>query len=268
MQRFTSGPLGLSALTVLDAPPPQTVSAAASAGFEYVGVRVFPAGDEPAWPMIGDTPMVRETRQRLADTGIQVWDVEVLRIRPDKDPHEATRILDAGAALGARYVLVNGNDPEEGRLLDRLNTVAAEAASRGITLAVEFMIFTDIKTLRQARALVDKVDGPAVVLADSLHFYRSAGTLTELTGIPSERMPYAQLCDARAEPPPASEAQALAEARTGRVLPGDGDLPLVDFVRALPDGTTLCAEAPVRDLPLEARCARAYASLVRTLPTD
>ena len=214
MLRSTRGPLALSALTVLDAPPPQTVTAAAEAGFDYVGVRVFPAGDEPAWPMIGDTPMVRETKQRLADTGLTVWDVEVLRIRPDKDPQEAIRVLDAGAALGARYVLVNGNDPDEERLLHRLNVVASEAASRGITLAVEFMVFTDIKTLAQARALVEKVDGPAVILPDSLHLDRSGGTPAELATIPAELIAYAQVCDTRAEPRPANETEALAEARS------------------------------------------------------
>ena len=267
MLAATKGPLALSALTVLDAPPPETVDAAATAGFDYVGVRVFPAGDEPAWPMIGGgTPMMRETLARLADTGMKVWDFEVLRIRPDKDPDEALRILDAGAELGARYVLVNCNDPEPGRLAERLNVVADAGAERGVTPAVEFMVFTDVKTLAQARALVDQVSSPCVILPDSLHMDRSGTTVEELAALPPELIAYAQLCDTRAEPRPADEAAALLEARTGRVLPGDGDLALADFVRALPDGLPLGVEAPVRDMPLVERCRRAHASLLAFYP--
>ena len=102
MDASNAGPLGLSALTVLDAPPPDTVAAAAAAGFGAVGVRVFPADDEPPWPMIGNTPTVRETIRRLADTGIMLWDIEVLRLREDKTLDEQLAILDAGQLLGAR----------------------------------------------------------------------------------------------------------------------------------------------------------------------
>ena len=266
MDAATCGPLALSALTVLDAPPPETVSAAAAAGFDAIGVRVFPAGDEPAWPLIGDTPMLRETRARLADTGLTCWDIEVLRLREDKTLTEQLSILDAGQALGARYVLVNVNDPDAGRRLERLNVLAREAEARGLTLAVEYMIFTEVKTLSAAVALVESIEGPAVVLPDSLHAARSGGTASELAEVRPELIAYAQLCDTIAEPAPASEADALVEARTRRLLPGDGDLPLADFVRALPAYTPLGVEVPVRDLPLAERCVAALASLRRSIP--
>lgn len=268
----TRGPLALSALTVLDASPPETAVAAAAAGFDHLGVRVFPAGDEPAWPMVAAgpgqdaTPMLRETRRRLDDCGISAWDVEVLRIRPDKDPDEALRILDAGAALGARYVLVNCNDPEPARLAERLDEVARAAAERGVVPAVEFMVFTEVRTLARARELVEQVDAPCVVLPDSLHLARCGSGLDELAALPPELLGYAQLCDTRRLPAPVDDRAALLEARTGRVLPGDGDLPLADFVRALPDGLPLAVEAPVRGLPLEERCRRAFQTLESCLP--
>lgn len=266
MDSSNCGPLGLSALTVLDAPPPDTVTAAAAAGFDSIGVRVFPAGDEPAWPLIGDTPMLRETRKRIDDTGLTCWDIEVLRIREDKTLDEQLSILDAGQALGAQYVLVNVNDPDAGRRLERLNVLAAEAASRGLTLAVEYMVFTDIKTLGAALELVNLIEGPAVVLPDSLHAARSGGTTEQLAAVPPELIAYAQLCDTVAEPAPASEADALVEARVGRRFPGNGDLPLTDFVRALAPGTPISVESPVRDLPLAERCEAALASLRWVIP--
>jgi sugar phosphate isomerase/epimerase len=260
------GPLALSALTILDCPPPDAVSAAALAGFDALGLRVFPAGDEPGWPLLGDTPMLRETRRRLADTGLTCWDIEVLRLRADKTWAEQLAILDAGHAVGARYVLVNVNDPDAARRLDRLNRLAVEAEARGLTLAVEYMIFTEIRTLQEAVALVMAIEGTAVVLPDSLHAARSGGTSAQLAGVPPTLIAYAQLCDTFAEPAPSSAAEALAEARTGRLLPGDGDLPLLDFVGALPPGTALSVEAPIRDLPLAERCVAALASLRRTIP--
>lgn len=261
MAARTPRPLALSALTVLDAPPPDTVDAAARAGFDALGVRVCPAGDEPAWPLLEDTPMRRDIVRRAADAGVQIWDVEVLRLREDKTLDEQLAVLDAGQALGAAYVLVNVNDPDPGRRLARLNLLAGEAAQRGLTLAVEYMIFTEIKTLAAALDLVAQVDGPAVVLPDSLHAARSGGTAAELAAVPAARLAYAQLCDTQAEPAPADEAAALREARERRVLPGDGDLSLVDFVRALPPDLPLGVEAPVRGLPLDARCRRAYERL-------
>jgi len=136
--------LSISHLTVLDASPPELVAAAADAGFDAVGIRVWPAADEPGYPMLGDTPMLRETLLRLADTGACVLDVEVLRLRPDSRMDDALRILDAGARLQARAVLVICNDPEEDRLLESFAAVCEAAGERvlgalpaGASLAVE-----------------------------------------------------------------------------------------------------------------------------------
>ena len=61
-------PLSLAALTVLELSPPDMVSCAKEAGYSHVGLRLIPATDrEPTWPIIGDTPLVRELERRLAD---------------------------------------------------------------------------------------------------------------------------------------------------------------------------------------------------------
>ena len=77
--------------------------------------------------MLGDTSMLRETQLRLAGTGTCVLDVEVLRLRPDSQTDDALRILDAGARLQARAVLVICNDPEEDRLVERFAAVCEAA---------------------------------------------------------------------------------------------------------------------------------------------
>jgi sugar phosphate isomerase/epimerase len=253
--------LSLSHLTVLDAAPPDLVGIAADAGFDAVGLRVWPAGSEPPYPMLGDTPMLRATADRLATTGVRVLDVEVLRLRPDSRPDDALRVLDAGARLGARNVLVIANDPEEGRLVERFAAICAAAADRALRACLEFMIFSTVRTLADALRILDRAAHPAgAVLVDALHLRRSGGTAADLAAVPAGRLPYAQLCDAPAEP----ALPVVQEAREARLLPGDGELPLSALVGALPPDADLAVEAPVAALqerPPAERARLAYASL-------
>jgi sugar phosphate isomerase/epimerase len=184
--------LSVSHLTVLDAAPPELVSAAAGAGFDAVGIRVRPAADEPAYPMLGDTPMMRDTLARLADTGTCVLDVEVLRFRPDSRMDDALRILDAGARLQARAVLIICNDPDEDRLVDRFAAVCEAAGERGLRACLEFMIFSSVKTMAEAERVLSRADHPAgAILVDALHLQRSGGTPADVSAVAPQRLPYA-----------------------------------------------------------------------------
>jgi hypothetical protein len=56
-----------------------------------------------------------------------------------------------------------------------------------------------------------------------------------------------QICDGpRASP--ASVDERRTEARTARLLPGDGELPLLELLAKLPADLTLAVEAPTREL--------------------
>ena len=76
---------------------------------------------------------------------------------------------------------------------------------------------------------------------------------------------YAQICDASPDMPGPGDTPALIrEARTGRLLPGEGALPLAELVAAVPDSLPLAVEAPCRataDLPAAERAKRAYQAL-------
>ncbi len=76
---------------------------------------------------------------------------------------------------------------------------------------------------------------------------------------------YAQICDAAPDMPGPTDTPALIrEARTGRLLPGEGVLPLAELVAALPAGVPLAIEAPCRataDLPALERAKRAFRAL-------
>ena len=59
---------------------------------------------------------------------------------------------------------------------------------------------------------------------------------------------FAQLCDARRLSAPASDEALMQEARTARLPAGSGELPLDDFLDALPPGTEIEYEVSRQDL--------------------
>jgi sugar phosphate isomerase/epimerase len=66
----------------------------------------------------------------------------------------------------------------------------------------------------------------------------------DLRTVPAQLIRSAQLCDAVATPPDTPEA-IIAEARSGRLPPGQGVLPLRDLLAELPAGTVLSVEVPM-----------------------
>ncbi len=260
--------LSLSPLTILDASPPDQVTAASTTGFDALGIRVAAAADERVWPMLGDTPVLRETLARLDDSGIGVLDVELVMLRPELDRRAVLDVLDAGQRLGARFVLTLGYDTDEARLTDHFAWVCSEADQRGLRPGLEFMKYSPVQTLSAAVRVVRAAGHPAgCVLVDALHLQRSGGTPADLAGIDPDLLPYGQLCDGPLQPVWPADDDARIESRTGRLLPGDGEFPLVELLAALPAGGSVSVEAPVAALaglpPVErARRARAAADRV------
>ena len=105
--------IGIAHLTLLALSPPELVSTAAEAGYDFVGVRVKAVTEgEHQYPMAPGSPMSRETLLRPRDTGLTVRDVEFLQIRPHTGPDDWMPALEAGAALGASTFSVVGVDPD------------------------------------------------------------------------------------------------------------------------------------------------------------
>ena len=258
--------LSFAHLSVLDATPPELVTVAAAAGFRKVGIRLAatPSVGVPPYDMLGDTPLVRETLARLADTGVSVLDVEFLRFEPEIPIGIPEGFLEAGARLGARYVQVMSAEPLEARTMERFCELCDRARQYGLHVCLEFAIYTGVRTLADAVRVVKKSGfANASVLVDALHFSRSGGWPSDIKGVDASLFRYAQICDAPAFIP-TEAADLIREARTGRLLPGDGALPLRDLVKALPAAIPLSIEVPDRataGLPALERAQRAYRSM-------
>jgi sugar phosphate isomerase/epimerase len=150
-------------------------------------------------------------------------------------------VLETAAVLGARYLNVICADPDTGRTADRLAELVRLARPYRVRPVVEFMAWLPVRTLAGAVAIVTGSDGAGLLL-DALHIRRCGVTTAEVTALDPGLLTYLQLCDAPAAPPPGTDA--IAEARTGRLLPGEGELPLGDLLGAVPDGLPAAAETP------------------------
>ncbi len=172
-------------------------------------------------------------------------------------------LLEAAAALGARRVLATGDHPDGSLVADRLAALCALARELGLVVDLEFMPFRPVATLAAAIAVATRAGGEQVgahVLVDALHLARSGGRPADLAAAPSTLFGVCHLCDAPEAPPAAGSL--VDEARGGRLLPGEGALPLEALVRALPPDTTYVSEVPLA-LPRAALPALERACLVR-----
>lgn len=261
MTQPQSRALSLSALTVLELSPPQMVQCAVDAGYDYVGLRLLPATDtEVRHEIVGDTALKRETLAILKDTGMRVLDVEIVRLKPDTDVTAYAPMLETAAELGARYVLVAGNDPDEARTIDNLGRLCDIAAPLGLSPSIEPMPWTDVKDIvAGARIVKASGRGNTGLIVDPIHFDRAGSSLDTLRALPREYFGYVQFCDAPAERPGDLDT-LLFQARCERRVPGEGGLDLTGILRALPAHLPVSVEVPserwAKTTPAVARARR------------
>ncbi|MGO1184304.1 MAG: sugar phosphate isomerase/epimerase family protein [Micrococcaceae bacterium] len=254
--------LSTAHLTALQLSPPELVQRAAHHGFEAVGVRVHPAtATETRYPMQPGSPMVRETRDAIEQTGVQVLDLEVFGLAEHIGPDHWTPVLETGAQLGASVLNVVGVDPDLNRFRDKLGELVATARDYGIRPCMEPISYQPLSSFNTARRFAEETG--AGLMLDTLHVFRSGTTVAQLAEIPAEHIAVVQLCDgAWKEPSVVDDSVVLPlgqsvggsprqyEARVHRLLPGEGEFPLVEVLRLFP-------EAPVSVEVPDARAVEA-----------
>jgi len=230
----TARPISLAAGVMPDFGPVETSQAAVAAGFDMAGVWVDLASWTPA-TTVG-------VRQALG--GLPVLDVEYIRLAPGPLDEAGLRLIDIGAELGAANVLIVSGDPDDQATADKLARLAAYGAERGVRANLEFGVFTAVKSLAQALAILEASGDPSLaVLLDPIHVDRAGVAVREVAAIPRSRLSYAQFCDAPAERPAASDLPAvLRDALDLRMMPGEGALPLQAFLQGLPADLPLSIE--------------------------
>lgn len=257
--------LSLAALTVLEAGPFEMVRIARACGYSHVGLR--PVAATPAEPYVPilDAPANRAELHRVLDgEGIGVLDCEIVRLTPEIDWDLMARAIEFTAEFGAARLLVADNDPDPVRSAASLARLAELGGNQGVTPCLEFMPWTCAADLASARARIAGI-GNAALLIDAFHLARSGGKPDEIAG-DDPAVSYLQLCDI-AGPIPAMD-EILREARSDRLLPGQGDIDLAALLARLP-GRPISLEVPadrLRDAGWSAeRRARAALDAALTL---
>jgi len=258
----SSRPLSLAALTVLEVSPVEMVEIAARTGYSHVGLRLEPATpEEHHFALVSDAGLRKQTLKRLHDTGINVLDIEILRLKPQTQVAHFDALLAVGAEFGATELLVAGNDPDEQRQADNFAALCDLSRKYGIHPHLEFMPWTDARDLAQALRIVEAAGRDnGCVLVDAFHFNRSASRLEDLSPIAPSRLRYMQLCDV-AGPRPDDMQEILRQARNERRFPGDGDCDLLGLLNAMPPDIPLSLEVPCVQLQAQGVSAEQRAQL-------
>ena len=167
---------------------------------------------------------MKETQARLADTGIEVLDIELFRMDPTLEPESFIPVLDAAAELGAKHIIAQLPDPDRKRATDRFARLCDLAKPLGIFVSLEFPHWTETGDLATAAKVVRDVKrNNAGILIDMLHMGRSDSSTEELAKMPREWFRFAHVCDAAKEVPPTMEG-IIHTARDERQFPGEGGI--------------------------------------------
>ncbi|MEY4295638.1 MAG: hypothetical protein RLY82_1326 [Pseudomonadota bacterium] len=234
----------LAYLTAYTCTPPEMIRVASQTGYDFVGMRLWPnAPGAPQQFLIDKPDVLRETLAAQKDTGVGVFDIEIIRIGDNFDPSIYRPLLDAGAALGAKAALVAGDDLDEARLVANYAKLCEFMQPYGITADLEFMPWTAVKTANDAVRVVQSAGSPsnAGILVDALHFGRSHTTLADIRAIPLELLHYAQICDAEAGTHFTIE-QLIHSAREERLQAGEGSIDVSGLFQALPQNLPISIE--------------------------
>jgi sugar phosphate isomerase/epimerase len=191
--------ISLAALSLLGLSPPDVVHVASEAGFDSVGVRLAAVPGSVDHQMLGDSRTRRSTVRALRDTGLRVLDVEVCRLLPvGEEQPRVDSVFEAAAELCARQVVVITYDPDVNRAVEAFSELCRQAADYDMGCVLEFMGFTEAKTIEAAADIVERsAMANAGVLVDPLHLFRTGASACSLAALAPERLPFAQLCDAR-----------------------------------------------------------------------
>jgi 4-hydroxyphenylpyruvate dioxygenase len=212
----------------------EKLEAIATAGFR--GVEIF---ENDLLSFSGTPPDVRKL---AADLGLEIITFQPFRDfegmpadRRERVFARAERKFDLMQELGCDLLLVCSNvSPESLGGIERaaadLYELGDRASKRGLRVGFEALAWgRHINDYRDAWEAVRRADHPAVGLVlDSFHTLARKTDLRPMVSIPRERIFLVQMADA-----PTLDMDPLSWSRHFRSFPGQGDLPLLEFMEAL-----------------------------------
>jgi sugar phosphate isomerase/epimerase len=266
--------LSLEYLTLFGVSPPELIDVAADAGYQHVSIVADVSAIDPAYEplsVVSDVALRRATAERMKQTGITISVGEGLMIKPGMEVQRYRPTLEAFASLGIPRINTICFEPDLSLGLQQLAALCGLAREQGIEVTLEFTPLSRVKSLGDAVDALAAVDQPNLkIMLDSLHLARSDGTPSDVARIDPTLIGYAQISDGPAAYP--GDEMYFHEALFERLLPGDGELPLIEFIQVLPPGIILGAEVRLHSQALAGVSASTRAKrvidAVRTLASS
>lgn len=210
------------------------LNAIAAAGFK--GVEIFEND------LLSFNGTASDVRRKVEDLGLEIIAFQPFRDFEGMPPElrertfaRAERKFDLMQELGADFLLVCSNvSPQSLGGIERAATdfhdLGERAAKRGLKVGFEALAWgRHINDYRDSWEVVRRADHPAIGLVlDSFHIFARRTDLKPMRSIPRDRIFLVQIADA-----PLLDMDPLSWSRHFRNFPGQGDLPLVDFMEAL-----------------------------------
>ncbi|HET9629163.1 MAG TPA: TIM barrel protein [Novosphingobium sp.] len=241
--------IGLEFLGVFGLSPVELVHIAADLDCQFIGTVPAPMDYNPegypSWNLMEDASLRRDLKSALSESGVEL-------LLGDGSPFlPGTRVRDALAPnldlyheLGIKRANSISFLPSLEETCDQFAEFAELAVERGMQPTIEFCPISIVGDLAAAVGVVRQAGPHARLLIDTMHFYRSGARVEELAPV-ADLVGHVQLSDVPREP---SVADYMEEALYARLVPGDGDAPLVELLSALPEVRSIGLEIPMRAL--------------------
>jgi sugar phosphate isomerase/epimerase len=243
--------LTLAHLTAIGLATPDIVTLAADIGCQGVALNPGTINIDLGGPIsrLDKDPAVRRaTAQALATTGVQLDLVDAIGIGPAFSLTENAATLKVFRDLGATRLNIVVMDTDMSRVRQNLAAVCRLAKEIGMLPMLEFSgLGGPISSLKFAAGLAASGEYAGLTLMiDSLHLARCGETPADVAALDPALIGSAQICDGPLAHPgkDAYRYEALFE----RGIPGEGELPLLDFLNSIPADVLVSPEVPLKAL--------------------
>ncbi len=230
-------PIVLAPTTLMQAQPLDYIEIAARAGYDGIGLRLYPSPNMTFFPVVGDKDLMAKVKSAIKSAKLKVYDILTCYVQPELDLEAMKRAHEFGAEIGADYALVIGADPEWSRQVENFAKICENAGQFGIICALEAPVNRQtLTTLDLNLKLIRDSGANAVISIDPVQFFRSGGKVDDLKAVDPKLMPYTQLCDGSDMTP-----------MHPYCMPGDGIFPLREMLDVMPPELPLSIEYHHRD---------------------
>jgi sugar phosphate isomerase/epimerase len=253
----------LAHLTMLGCTPPELTYIAARTGYDFVSLRLIPMGvpgEAACLPL--EKQMIRQTKAALAETGIKLLDIELVRILADEDPKTYVPAMEAAAELGARHIISSAwstDRLDRDVIVERYAEICDLARPFGLTVDLEFPTFSRLTNLQEAVDVVRAANRDnGGILIDTLYIHFSGVRLDELAALPPDWFHFLHISDT-VEQIPANREGMIHIARDERLYVGEGCIDFVaifDRLPAIPFSIELPNAKRIRELGYEGHARR------------